>query len=82
MFFAQRQFDVQCEWGEAGLRQLVADSDAIVMVDVLSFATCVDIAVGNGATVYLYQTSGRMRLPLPTPNRSARSWRRAVGSAP
>jgi len=64
MFFAQRQFDVQCEWGEAGLRQLVADSDAIVMVDVLSFATCVDIAVGNGATVYLYQTSGRMSLPL------------------
>ena len=48
MFCDQREFDVQCAWGAAGLRQLVATSDAIVIVDVLSFATCVDIAVGNG----------------------------------
>ncbi len=52
MFFDQREFDVRCEWGEAGLRQLVANSDAIVIVDVLSFATCVDVVVGNGASVY------------------------------
>jgi 2-phosphosulfolactate phosphatase len=55
MFYDQREFDIRCEWGAAGLRQLVADSDAIVIVDVLSFATCVDIAVGNGASVYPYQ---------------------------
>ena len=55
MFFDQREFDVRCDWGAAGLRQLAATSDAIVIVDVLSFATCVDIAVGNGASVYPYQ---------------------------
>src|SRR5207248_9928302 len=55
MFFDQREFDVRCEWGEAGLRQLVANSDAIVIVDVLSFATCVDIAVGKGASVDPYR---------------------------
>ena len=55
MFFDQREFDVRCEWGEAGLRQLVASSDAIVIVDVLSFATCVDVVVGREACVYPYR---------------------------
>jgi 2-phosphosulfolactate phosphatase len=55
MFFDQHEFDIRCEWGAAGLRQLVANSDAVVIVDVLSFATCVDIAVGNGASIYPYQ---------------------------
>jgi 2-phosphosulfolactate phosphatase len=56
MFYDQREFDIRCEWGAAGLRQLVATSDAIVIVDVLSFTTCVDIAVRNGASIYPYQS--------------------------
>jgi 2-phosphosulfolactate phosphatase len=55
MFFDQWAFDIRCEWGEAGLRQLVAGSDAVVIVDILSFSTCVDIAAGNGASVYPYR---------------------------
>lgn len=55
MFFNQHEYDVRCEWGEAGLMQLLPGSDALAIIDVLSFSTCVDIAVGNGAIIYPYQ---------------------------
>jgi 2-phosphosulfolactate phosphatase len=42
-YFDQEQFDVRCEWGVPGVRH-VASSDVIVVVDVLSFATSVDVA--------------------------------------
>ena len=54
-FFDQYEFDIRCEWGEVGLRHILTDSDAAVIVDVLSFSTCVDIAVSNGAMVYPYR---------------------------
>jgi 2-phosphosulfolactate phosphatase len=57
VYFNQHGFDIRCEWGREGIAQLVTDSDAIVIVDVLSFSTCVDIAVSNGATVYPYAGS-------------------------
>jgi 2-phosphosulfolactate phosphatase len=55
MFHDQQEFEVRCEWGVFGVNQLAFLSDAIIIVDVLSFSTCVDIAVGNGAVVYPYQ---------------------------
>jgi 2-phosphosulfolactate phosphatase len=45
-------FNVRCEWGLQGLNRLAPDSDVLVVVDVLSFSTCVDIALGRGAIVY------------------------------
>ena len=54
MFFSQHDFEIRCEWGITSVNHLLAESDVIVVVDVLSFSTCVDIAVGNGAEVYPY----------------------------
>jgi 2-phosphosulfolactate phosphatase len=53
MYYDQQEFDIRCEWGARGLEQL-APSDAVVIIDVLSFSTCVDVAVSCGAEVYPY----------------------------
>lgn len=42
------------EWGKNGLLSLADKVDVLIIVDVLSFSTCVDIAVGRGAIVYPY----------------------------
>jgi 2-phosphosulfolactate phosphatase len=60
MYFNQAEFDVRCEWGAQGVEQLAPGSDAVVIVDVLSFCTSVDIAVGNGAWVYPYRGAREM----------------------
>jgi 2-phosphosulfolactate phosphatase len=53
-FFDQSTFDLRCEWGAAGVEQL-APADVYVIVDVLSFTTCVDIALSRGAIVLPYR---------------------------
>ncbi|MCY4482556.1 MAG: 2-phosphosulfolactate phosphatase [Spirochaetaceae bacterium] len=54
----QSQFDIRCEWGLHGVQTLAPISDVIVIVDVLSFTTCVDIATANGAAVFPYASHG------------------------
>lgn len=52
-YYDQARYNVRCEWGLRGLEEL-ASADIVVIVDVLSFTTTVEIAVSRGATVFPY----------------------------
>jgi 2-phosphosulfolactate phosphatase len=51
--FDQHDADCRCEWGVPGLDSL-APAAVVIVVDVLSFSTCVDVAVGRGAAILPY----------------------------
>ena len=51
----QAGFDIRCEWGLAGITALAPTSEIVIVIDVLSFTTCVDIATGIGAVVLPYR---------------------------
>lgn len=52
--FDQSEFDIRCEWGRRGLQELAPVSDVVIVVDVLSFSTAVDVATARGAMVFPY----------------------------
>lgn len=52
--FEQHGFAVRFGWGPNGLRRLAPHVDVVVIIDVLSFSTSVDIAVSRGVTVFPY----------------------------
>ncbi|MBD2409707.1 hypothetical protein FACHB389_10160 [Nostoc calcicola FACHB-389] len=54
MIYDQSEFDLRCQWGAQGVSQLASISDVVIIVDVLSFSTCVEIATSNGAIVFPY----------------------------
>ncbi len=51
----QAEYDLRCEWGPAGIRLLSPISDVVIVVDVLSFSSAVDVAVARGAQVLPYR---------------------------
>jgi 2-phosphosulfolactate phosphatase len=53
--FAQDGFSVRFDWGLAGARALASSVNVLVIVDVLSFTTAVEVAVARGARVYPYR---------------------------
>jgi 2-phosphosulfolactate phosphatase len=52
MDFDQSGYTIRCEWGLHGIKALATDCDVLIVVDVLSFCTAVNIAVERGALVY------------------------------
>lgn len=54
MTYDQQEFDIRLEWGKRGVDVLAPISDVVIIVDVLSFTTCVDVAVSRGAVVFPY----------------------------
>jgi 2-phosphosulfolactate phosphatase len=55
MIFDQSEYDIRCEWGEEGVRRLLPLSDVVIVVDVLSFSTSIEIATNQGARVFPYR---------------------------
>ncbi len=70
MRFDQRAFDIRREWGPCGLQELSPISDVVIIVDVLSFSTGVEIATGRGAMVF----------PYPLKDASAAAYARSVNA--
>ena len=68
--FDQAEFDVRCEWGPRGARELAVVSDVVILVDVLSFSTALDIAASRNASIF----------PYPGSDASARDYAAAVGA--
>ncbi len=51
----QGDYTVRCEWGPLAVEALAPHVDVVVIVDVLSFSTAVDIATARGAVVIPYR---------------------------
>ena len=54
-YFDQHEAEIRFEWGFAGVQSLAPISDVVIIVDVLSFTSCVDVVVGNGGIVFPYR---------------------------
>jgi 2-phosphosulfolactate phosphatase len=56
VIFDQAEFQIRCEWRWRGLHELAPACDVVILVDVLSFTTALDIAASRGAIVFPYRS--------------------------
>ncbi len=70
MTFTPSEFEIRLEWGEQGVNLLAPSSDVVIIVDVLSFTTCVEIAASRKAIIYPYR--GKLEM--------AQEYARSVGA--
>jgi len=64
-------FDIELEWGAGGIEALSGRVDHLVLIDILSFTTCVDAAVSCGAAVLPWRWDNPTAASL-APDRGAR----------
>ena len=55
--FSQEAWTCRCEWGPAACAAL-APAEVIIVVDVFSFTTCVDVAISRGAAILPFPWHG------------------------
>ena len=55
MIYDQTEYDIACEWSAEGISTLAPTADVVIVIDVLTFTTCVEFAVNQGAIVYPYR---------------------------
>ncbi len=53
-WYTQSDYEIRLEWGLEGSTHLANEADVAIVVDVLSFSTCVDVGVSAGAKVFPY----------------------------
>ena len=55
MIYNQNEYDIRLEWGQKGVEELSTISDVVIIIDILSFSTCVDLVTSNFASVIPYK---------------------------
>jgi 2-phosphosulfolactate phosphatase len=87
-FYDQSEFSIRCEWGLRGLEALLPTSDVVIIVDVFTFSTAVDVAVARGAHIFPFRAKDETAAEfaksvgahLADPNRTPHSWSLSPGS--
>jgi 2-phosphosulfolactate phosphatase len=77
-FTDQGAFDVRCEWGQEGVAAL-ADCRTFIVVDVLSFSTCVSVAAERQVVVFPYRSRDPGAAKLAERHQAALAGRRGTG---
>ncbi|WP_172413980.1 2-phosphosulfolactate phosphatase [Serratia fonticola] len=53
-WYSQDRFTVCLEWGMEAIEHLAESVDCVIIVDVMSFSTCISLSLDRGALVYPY----------------------------
>jgi 2-phosphosulfolactate phosphatase len=77
MFTSQDAFSVRFEWGLDGVLGVANHARTAVIVDVLSFTTCVEIATGRGVSVLPYPERDAGAAAFAATNRATLAVRRS-----
>src|ERR1700730_9631446 len=75
----QSSYDIRCDWAMEGMSAIAGDADVVIVVDVLSFSTCVDIAVSRNMIVYPSNRAGESITALAREYSATRAGPRGAG---